>query len=186
MAITQQGLTLEEFLRLPEEEPALEYFDGEVTQKVSPNLEHSALQSEFVLYLDRLLRPSKLARVFPELRTSYAGASPVPDISVYRWERVPRTVAGRLARDARTSPDLAIEIRSPGQTVRELAKRCEWYVAHGVPVALLVDPRRETIRVFRPGEPCSVQRAGDRIALDELAPGLELVVTDIFAALSAD
>ena len=31
-------MTLEQFLRLPEEEPALEYWDGEVTQKVHRGL----------------------------------------------------------------------------------------------------------------------------------------------------
>ena len=37
MAITRHGLTLEDFLRLPEEKPALEYeADGTVTQKVAP------------------------------------------------------------------------------------------------------------------------------------------------------
>ena len=39
-----QRMTLEAFLRLPEEEPALEFADGMVTQKVSPKFHHSALQ----------------------------------------------------------------------------------------------------------------------------------------------
>ena len=37
MAVSQQQITLEEFLALPEQKPALEYFDGEVTQKVPPD-----------------------------------------------------------------------------------------------------------------------------------------------------
>ena len=47
MAVTRRGLTLEEFLALPEEKPALEYFNGEVTQKVSPLLRHARLQYKF-------------------------------------------------------------------------------------------------------------------------------------------
>ena len=39
MAIPEQRITLEEFLQLPEEKPALEFEDGMVTQKVPPNLE---------------------------------------------------------------------------------------------------------------------------------------------------
>jgi Uma2 family endonuclease len=186
MATARQGLTLEEFLALPEEEPALEYFDGVVTQKVAPKPEHSALQLELALYLDRLLRPRKLARVFPELRTTYSAASPVPDIAVYRWERVPRSSAGRLARDALTPPDLAVEILSPGQSLPALAKKCLWYVEHGVPVALLLDPRQASIRVFRPHTPASLHRGKERIALDEIAPGLAVVPEDVFSALDAD
>jgi hypothetical protein len=36
MAITQRRLTLEEFLKLPEEKPYLELIDGVVRQKVAP------------------------------------------------------------------------------------------------------------------------------------------------------
>ena len=43
MAVAGRRMTLEEFLALPEEEPALEYADGEVTQKVSPNCWHGKL-----------------------------------------------------------------------------------------------------------------------------------------------
>ena len=40
MALTERRTSLEEFLKLPEEKPALEYFDGKVTQKVSPKTRH--------------------------------------------------------------------------------------------------------------------------------------------------
>src|SRR2546427_470977 len=97
VATAQQRLTLEEFLKLPEEEPALEYEDGEVTQKVSPQGRHSVLQGELVQRVNAFGRPRKLARAFPELRTTFAGRSRVPDVSVYLWERIPTTSEGRIA-----------------------------------------------------------------------------------------
>ena len=84
MAITQRRMTLEEFLQLPEEEPALEYWEGEVIQKVAPQGQHGILQLEFGGLLSRFAKPRKLARVFTELRSTYSGASFVPDIAVYR------------------------------------------------------------------------------------------------------
>src|SRR5438270_10985383 len=84
MAIARQGLTLEEFLTLPAEKPALEFAEGMVTQKVSPKYEHSALQTGLVLLLDRLTGSGKLARVFTELRTTFGGRSYVPDVCLYR------------------------------------------------------------------------------------------------------
>jgi Uma2 family endonuclease len=186
MALTQTGLTLEEFLRLPEQEPALEYFNGVVTQKVSPMGEHSALQAECVLFFDRLFREARVARAFPELRETHDGASLVPDVSVYRWERIPRTRQGRIANRFTSPADVAVEILSPGQRVRGQTERCEWFIAHGARVALLIDPRRETIRVFRPGQPTRVYRAGEQVGLDEIVPGAELDVAAIFAALQID
>ena len=60
MAITERRLTLDEFLALPEEEPALELEpDGTVTQKVSPKGKHSALQGGFVSLIDGFARPRR-------------------------------------------------------------------------------------------------------------------------------
>jgi Uma2 family endonuclease len=44
MGIAEQRLSLEEFLKVPEQEPALEFEDGMVSQKVSPKGQHSALE----------------------------------------------------------------------------------------------------------------------------------------------
>jgi Uma2 family endonuclease len=95
MAIARQGLTLDEFLALPEEKPALEHVDGVVTQKVAPKFEHSVLQDQIGWDLNRQLRPRGRARVLPELRATYGGRSYVPDISVYRRERLPRRTPGQ-------------------------------------------------------------------------------------------
>ena len=148
MAIPNQRISLEEFLALPEEEPALEYEDGVVTQKVPPQGKHAALQLAICEMLNRLMVPEKLAKALPELRTTYASTSRVPDVAVYRWERIPRDSSGRVADDFREPPDIAIEIASPGQSVNQLVSRCLWYVGHGVPVALLIDPYHESVVVL--------------------------------------
>ena len=75
MAVTQRRMTLEKFLELPEEKPALEYFEGRITQKVPPKLRHSALQLEVAKLIDSFARPLKLARAFPELRTTLSSRS---------------------------------------------------------------------------------------------------------------
>jgi Uma2 family endonuclease len=186
MAITLEGLTLRQFLTLPEQEPALEYFRGKVTQKVAPLGEHSALQVECAEYLNRLFRSGRIARAFTELRSTTSGASLVPDVSLYRWERIPRTASGRIASRFLLAPDLAIEIWSPGQSQSELAARCQWFVENGSLVALLIDHRRERIQAYRPGAPVAAYGAGDRISLDEIAVGAVLEVDQIFAALTVD
>jgi Uma2 family endonuclease len=84
MAITERKMTLEEFLQLPEEEPALEYDDGVVTQKVSPQGKHGRLQMQLGMRLALFSEPRKLAMVFTELRTTFGGASPVPDTAGHR------------------------------------------------------------------------------------------------------
>src|SRR5690242_11582398 len=85
MAISaRQRLSLETFLQLPEQEPALEYWHGEVTQKVSPKLPHGALQYGFGEQISRALGPGRPFRVFTETRITLTGMSTVPDLVVYR------------------------------------------------------------------------------------------------------
>jgi len=126
----KQRLTLEEFLALPEEKPALEYLDGVVTQKVSPERGHSEFQYVIPERINAFAYPRKLAFAFPELRTTLGGASFVPDVAVYRWDRIPRTRTARGTIDVSTPPDIAIEIASPGQGCRALLDRC-WIAAGG-------------------------------------------------------
>lgn len=109
MAVEQTRITLEEFLDLPEEKPALEYVDGAVVQKVPPSTPHSALQYDFCALVNNYARPRRLAWAFPEHRTTYAGRSTVPDVTVYTCERVPRDAARRLSTRNLTPPDIAVE-----------------------------------------------------------------------------
>lgn len=183
MAVAETRRTLEEFLELPEEELPLEFADGVITPKVSPKGKHSALQAELVERLNRSARPRHLARAFPELRATFGGASRVPDVAVYRWDRIPRDTGGRIANDFADPPDIAIEIVSPGQSPNALVRRCLWYVAHRVQMALLVDPADESVLVFRPGERVQVWRGQDRLDLREIIPDFGLTVEELFASL---
>jgi Uma2 family endonuclease len=183
VATAHQSLSLEAFLALPEEKPALEYFDGAVTQKVTPKARHSRLQYKLAEWVNRAAEPSKLALAFPELRATFAGASVVPDVAVYHWERIPRDADGLLQDDVFEPPDVAIEIISPGQRVNQLRRRCEWYVAHGVPLALLVDPYAESVTAFRPNSPPRSHTSAESVDCSDVLPGFGFVARDLFACL---
>lgn len=184
MAIPRWQITLEDFLKRPEEEPALEFEEGAITQKVSPKGPHATLQSELSDRINRFAKPHRLARAYTELRTTYSGASRVPDLAVYRWERIPTTSQGRVALDFTLPPDIAIEIASPGQRMAVLIRHCLWYVANGVRVALLVDPEDESVFVFRPNTIPVVVRGAACIDLDDVLPGFELTAQELFDELN--
>jgi Uma2 family endonuclease len=183
MATTHRGLTLDDFLRLPETKPALEYTDGVVTQKGEPQGQHSWLQGGLTAYVNGFARPARLALAFIELRPTFAGASPVPDVAVFRWERIRWLPDGRVPNVFQQAPDIAVEIVSPDQSRRLQRDKCAWYVAHGVPLALLVDPDDLSATVFRPGEEPCILRDSDVIDFAPVLPGLQLVVQDLFGWL---
>jgi Uma2 family endonuclease len=116
MSIATQSLTLEEFLNLPETKPALEFIHGKIVQKPMPQGEHSLLQAELCEAINQVAKPQKIARAFPELRCTFGGESIIPDISVFRWGRIPVETSGRVANRFELHPDWAIEILSPEQS----------------------------------------------------------------------
>ena len=179
----RRSLTLEQFLALPERKPALEYADGEVSQKVSPKGPHSAVEVEVALVIDRFARPARVARAFTETRTTFAGRSYVPDVVVYRWQRVPTTAAGEIADDFLLPPDIAIEIVSPGQSLTKLQNRCRWYVEHGVQIAVLIAPPRREVYRYHAVEGELTLTGDDHIDLRDVLPGLQFSVNALFAAL---
>jgi Uma2 family endonuclease len=183
MAITQR-LTLDEFLALPAEEPALELEpDGTVVQKVSPQGQHSRLQLALCERINGFAEPRRLAVAFPELRVIFGGAAYVPDVSVFAWGRIPRTDEGDVADVFDSAPDVTVEIVSPGQSTNALVRRCLWYVDTGVTIALLLDPADRSVVRFEPDQAARVFRPGDAFDLGRVLPVFTLSVAEIYAAL---
>ncbi len=139
-----QPLTLERFLQLPETKPASEFINGQITQKPMPQGEHSILQVALCKVIDQAAESQRIAKAFSELRCVFGGAAIVPDVSVLRWQRIPRSASGRVLNRFELAPDWAIEILSSDQAVRQL-KNLLHCVAHGTELGWLLDPGSETV-----------------------------------------
>jgi Uma2 family endonuclease len=177
-------LTLEQFLALPEAEPALEMGPcGEIAQKVSPTTRHAMLQRAFAARLEAHAGPRRLGHSFTEQRVILGRIARVPDVTFYRQERLPLDASGDWIDHPTTPPDLVVEIYSPGQEDRRaLVVKAAWYVEQGVKVVLLVDPDKRRITAFiADGE--SIFASDETLPLAEMLPGLELTPAEIFAAL---
>ncbi len=120
---------------------------------------------------------------FTETRATFSGASYVPDVSIYTWERIPVDEQGYMLDDFVAAPDIAVEIASPGQGRQKLLDRCRWYVENGVRVALLIDPRRFTVMELRPDAEPRVYRRGQKIDLGDVIAGFALSLDELFGAL---
>ena len=178
-----QHMTLDEFLKLPEEKPYLELWDGVVVQKAWPNVHHSVFQGELILRINRFGERRRMAMAFLELTTVFEGSALTPDVAVYRWDRVPRDADGWLLDEYGGVPDVVAEITSPEQGANYPLRRSLWYIEHGVPIAVQVDPDDRSAILFRPDLPPRVLRGTDPIQLDDVLPGLELTVQDLSDAL---
>jgi Uma2 family endonuclease len=183
MTTATQTSTLEEFLSLPETKPASEFINGKISQKSMPQGEHSRLQSKLVTTINEVTESSRIAYAFPELRCVFGGRAIVPDISVFRWDRIPKTASGKIANRFETYPDWAIEILSPEQSQTEVLGKLLICSSAGSELGWLINPFDEAILVIIPVRQVDIFQ-GDRTlpVLDKV--NLTLTANEIFAWLN--
>jgi Uma2 family endonuclease len=124
MSTATQPLTLEEFLKLPESKPASEFINGEIVQKPMPQGEHSRLQFKLCAAVNEVAEPQKIAIAFPELRCTFGGDSVVPDVVVFRWERIPVRPSGRIANRFEVHPIGQLKSYPPIRVKRKYWGNC--------------------------------------------------------------
>jgi Uma2 family endonuclease len=179
----REGMTLEDFLRRPEEKPYLEYIDGRIEAKVSPRKKHGIIELELANCLNNFARSQNLGRAYPELRCTFAGRSIIPDVVFLRAEHIDRDETGEQTDDTLIPPDLHVEITSPDQSVRDPEDNLTFSMAHGCPLGWLIHPYKKTVTVYRPDrEPETLGLEGTLDGADVL-PGFQLAVADLFGWL---
>jgi Uma2 family endonuclease len=118
-----------------------------------------------------------------EVRIVLAGDVVVPDVSYYRWAHLPRDARGRIAGYPTEPPDIAVEVRSPGQSARDLIDKCRWMVEHGVVLAILVDPITETVVEVRAESEERTLRGQEVLDLSSVLPDFRMSAAGLFEAL---
>lgn len=141
-------LSLEEFLELPETKPANEYIDGEIIQKPMPQGKHSIIQRELSFFLTGVFRLEKTAQAFPELRCTFGDQSLVPDITVFRSQRIPRDSNGEVANSFPLHPDWIIEILSPNQSQTKVVRKILHCLDYGTEMGWLLDLEESCLFVY--------------------------------------
>ncbi|MCL1471972.1 Uma2 family endonuclease [Argonema antarcticum] len=173
---------LEEFLKLPETKPASEFINGEIIQKPMPQGEHSLLQIEVCEAINRVAKSQKIAYAFPELRCTFGGDSIIPDIAVFRWERIPIQPSGKIANRFEIHPDWAIEILSPDQNQTKVLSKLLHCSRNGTELGWLIDSETESILAIFPGQRVEIFSGTTQLpVLDGIQ--LELTVEQVFGWL---
>lgn len=168
-----QPITLEAFAKLPETKPASEFIDGVTIQKPMPQGKHSTIQGDLVQAINAVLKLDRIGRAYPELRCTYGGRSTVPDISVFTWQRIPRTSDGKVANIFEAAPDWTIEILSPGQSQSKVVSNIMHCIAHGTHMGWLIDPEEEMVFIYHADRTIAIfEAANDLLLVPTFANGL--------------
>jgi Uma2 family endonuclease len=140
---------------LPETKPALEWVNGRVLQKVSPQRKHALAQAEFAAAIAVWARRNGCGRFGTEwefrLRPPGEVRRPlVPDIAYISYARLPyENPTG--ADIPRIAPDAVVEILSPGDRKKDLEDKIRVYFACGTSVVFIVNTSHQTVTICDTG-----------------------------------
>jgi Uma2 family endonuclease len=101
-----------------------------------------------------------------------------PDVAFVRADRLPSPEERNHF--PTMAPDLVVEVLSPTDRVRAVNKKIELYLASGVQLVWVFNPRRQTVTIRRPDQPARVLRVGAMLDGEDILPGFHLPVADIF------
>lgn len=180
---TAQRMSIEEFLARPETKPAGEYVCGEVEQKPMPTGLHAIVQALVLAALRTYLNSRPIGEVGTEWRCVFgprAGLRAyVPDVAYIAAGRLPPDPA-QWDTHFSGAPDLVVEVLSRSDRPGRLARKLTFYLAHGVRLVWVVDPRERSVTVYAPGADDYRLRIGDVLTGDAVLPGFSAPVEDLF------
>ena len=78
-------------------------------------------------------------------------------------------------------PDLAVEIKSPDDSVRQLREKAAYYLANGARLVWLIYPQQRMIEVYDPDADVEILVEGDLLTGKEVLPDFNLPVAEVFA-----
>lgn len=187
MAVPKERLySVEEFAQFiaqPENHGRLfELIEGEIVEKM-PTEEHGEVALTIGSALRDFATRNKLGRVAVEARHQMPHEkrnSRLPDVSFIAGKR-PRVTEGSVPQ----MPDLAIEIKSPDDSLKDLREKAMYYLANGTRMVLLLDPAKRLIIVITPDDE-QILLEHETLNGGDVLPGFSMRVKDIFADPLAD
>jgi Uma2 family endonuclease len=183
MTVNTKLMTADELLRLPDDGMRHELVRGELRTMPPGGLEQGDRSSVFDGSLGPYVRTHKLGRVFTNepgfVLTTDPDTVRAPDVAFIRSERLQETGVPRgYFRGG--APDLAVEVISPNDLYTEVDEKVAEWLEHGARLVFVVNPRRRTVAVHRPGQPMRTFGMDDTLSGEDVVPGWSLAVRDLF------
>lgn len=179
---SQKVWTDAEFMALPQEGHRYELVDGEPIDMGNSGMEHGEIGSLLGGLLAIYVRQQKLGTVC-DSSTAFSlksGNKRSPDISFVakaRLQGLKRPPRGFF----QGSPDLAVEILSPGNTIEEIHDKIVEYFENDTRLVWVIHPAEKYVLVYHSPEPDRLLRPQDSLDGEAIVPGFSIGVAELFA-----
>jgi Uma2 family endonuclease len=182
ISIEKKIWTDEEFMALSRDGHRYELVSGELVDMGNSGMEHGYVACILVAFLTTFVQQHKLGAVC-DSSTAFSlknGNKRSPDVSFVAKERLKG-----LKRPPRGfftgSPDLAIEILSPSNTVAEIHEKIVEYFQNDTRLLWVIHPEEKYVLVYHSSEPDRLLRPQDQLDGEDVVPGFAIAVAELFA-----
>ena len=179
---TQKVWTDREFMALPDDGNRYELVNGELIVIGAAGAKYGYYVALISFFLTAYVRQQKIGFIF-DSDTSFKMASGnrrSPDCSFFSKERI-KSLGGIPKGYIEGSPDLAVEILSPGNTVEQIHEKIVEYFENGSRLVWIIHPDENYILVYHQPQPDQLKRPGDLLEGEDVIPGFSLDLSEFFA-----
>lgn len=174
--------TLRDLYDLPDDGKRYELSRGSLIAEPPPGGGHGRVAARFALrladYAERIGRGVVLTCAPGFVLARHPDTVRAPDVAYVEIARY--RALGDDAGLLRLAPDLAVEVRSPGDRRRAIERKLDDWLGAGTRLVWLADPARRDLTVFAPDASPKTLEGRDSLRAPELLPGFEARLTDLF------
>jgi len=188
MAIQQRLYDIDDLWRMvceADDDKRYELIEGEIIEIAPTGIWHGRLVIRLGGYLERFVEANQLGIVTgdtgyyqPADRHNLLG----PDIAFASIDRIKQPKSQEFAP---LMPDLAVEIKSPSNTMTELRRKAAIYLERGTQLVWIVLPDTESVEVHRLGADGEKQREvigpDGQLSGEDVLPDFSLALSTLYA-----
>lgn len=170
-------MTVAEFMEIDDEPNRHELIKGELLTMPPPKPEHGQISANLMIILGQHVKANRLGRIYAESGYHLESDPDTvlgPDVSFVSVSRIDPSDAYYQG-----SPDLAVEVLSPGDRRGKVEQKLALWLECGAKSVWHVNPRKRTVEVIKSTGERRVLNETDEL-VDDTVPGFRVKVSEIF------
>jgi Uma2 family endonuclease len=183
MGVVRQQVTADELLHMPDDGFRYELVRGELRRMNPAGNVHGRVAMSFAWRLAQYVDENRLGTVYAAETGFRLSSDPdtvrAPDVAFVGRGRV--EAVGEVEGFWPEAPDLAVEVVSPGDSYTDVEEKVFAWLDAGTKMVVVINPRQRSATVYKSPRDITVLAEADVLAGEDVVPGFELAVREIFA-----
>jgi Uma2 family endonuclease len=185
MSLSNGSITANDFFQFHQNDN-LELVRGRIEELSMPQGFHGSICARLVIAIGIYLNDRDIGQVISNDSFIRFQRDPDtvygPDMAFFSYDRIPKDAfpIGLLE----VIPELVVDVCSPSDSWAKLMDKVDDYLKAGVTVAIVVNPEKKAVHVYRANAVEQRFNIDDEITIPEVLPGFTMQVTKLFPITS--